>query len=479
MEKTFFWYDFETFGRDPMRLRPVQFAGIRTTLDLEPIGEPISLLCKPTPDFLPHPDACLVHGISPLQALRKGLPEGEFAERIQREMTRPGTCNVGYNAMAFDHTATQFLFYRTLREPYTWHYQDGCTRWDIIDLLRAAYALRPEGLSFPTNGDGKPSFRLEDIAPANGVELNNAHDALCDVRATIGMARRVKEEQPRLFDYYYSLREKRNVGKVIAPSEPSAVLHVAPFYSAESRYATLVWPVATSPTNGNAVIAFDLARDPETMLSLSVEELQHRMFTPADDLPDEIERPGLTTIKRNKSPFVVRLNGNRDRVLDQIGLDQALFDERVRTLTGTSGLLDKVRDVYDRAFVHEDVDHQLYDGFIKDGDRRTLQRLLDLPPADFLGAAPSFEDDRLPELVERFGARNYYEHLAPGRKDAWRGACRGRLSRRRAYGFADYDRDIANRKAESSDASEHTLLEEMRAYGEQVNAWIEGGSYPA
>src|SRR4051794_34934379 len=94
---SFYWHDYETFGTDSKRDRPSQFAGLRTTLDLEPIGEPLTIFCRPPPDVLPHPEACLLTGITPQQAERDGVIEAEFAARIHDELAAPGTCGVGYN----------------------------------------------------------------------------------------------------------------------------------------------------------------------------------------------------------------------------------------------------------------------------------------------------------------------------------------------------------------------------------------------
>lgn len=71
---TFLWHDYETFGADPRRDRPSQFAAIRTDADFREIGEPVEWFCKPADDFLPHPQACLVTGITRSRPGAGGCP---------------------------------------------------------------------------------------------------------------------------------------------------------------------------------------------------------------------------------------------------------------------------------------------------------------------------------------------------------------------------------------------------------------------
>jgi exodeoxyribonuclease-1 len=199
--ETFLWHDYETFGANPMIDRPAQFAAIRTDTALEAVDDPVVLYCAPADDVLPQPEACLITGITPQVAREKGLCEAEFARRIHAEMMRPGTCGAGFNSIRFDDTVTRNLFYRNLLDPYEREYRNGNSRWDVIDLARMCYALRPDGVEWPLHEPGKPSFRLEDLTAANGIEHAGAHDALADVRATIALARRIRDAQPRLFDW--------------------------------------------------------------------------------------------------------------------------------------------------------------------------------------------------------------------------------------------------------------------------------------
>ncbi|MCI5125539.1 MAG: exodeoxyribonuclease I, partial [Candidatus Electrothrix sp. AR5] len=281
---TLLWHDYETWGVDPRRDRPAQFAALRTDSELEEVGEPIMLYSRPTDDFLPHPEAAMLTGISPQEAATKGLNEASFFGRINTAFSEPGTCGVGYNSIRFDDEVTRFGFYRNFIDPYAREWKNGNSRWDIIDLVRLAYALRPEDINWPQKKDGRVSFRLEDLTAANGIEHDGAHDALSDVRATIALARLIKGLKPRLYDYYFKLRSKHEAARILDLSEHGVVLHVSGMYSAEQGCIAPVVPLLQHPCNKNQIIVYDLRRDPQKFLHMTVEEMEGNLYTSNDDL---------------------------------------------------------------------------------------------------------------------------------------------------------------------------------------------------
>jgi len=270
--KTIYWYDFETFGINPRRDRAAQFAGIRTDEQLNIIGEPLRMYCKPADDFLPDPMACLITGITPQKALEDGVCEAEFIARIHQQFTIPGTCVAGYNSIRFDDELTRQLLYRNFYDPYEREWKNGNSRWDIIDMLRLCAATRPEGINWPTKEDGSNSFRLDQLSVANGIEHADAHDALADVIATIEIAKLIKTKQPKLFEYVYKLRNKRAVLSEIDMITRKPLLHVSMMYPAKRGCLALVMPICEHPTNKNGIIVYDLREDPDSWKELTVEK---------------------------------------------------------------------------------------------------------------------------------------------------------------------------------------------------------------
>ena len=191
-QATFFWFDYETWGVNPAKDRPCQFAGVRTDMDFNIIGKPLVIYCQPPADYLPSPEAALITRITPQKALKDGLTEPEFIERIHNELSTPNTTSLGYNSIRFDDEVTRYTLYRNFFDPYAWSWQNGNSRWDLLDVMRTCYALRPEGIEWPVNEEGVPSFKLEKLSVANGIEHENAHDAMADVIATIELAKKTQ-----------------------------------------------------------------------------------------------------------------------------------------------------------------------------------------------------------------------------------------------------------------------------------------------
>lgn len=427
MSSTFYWHDYETFGTDPSRDRAVQFAGLRTDADLNIIGEPLVIYSRPAKDVLPHPRACMVTGISPQKALAEGVDEHEFIRLIHEQFTVPGTCGVGYNSLRFDDEVTRYTLYRNFYDPYGREWQNGNSRWDIIDLLRTAYALRPDGIVWPRREDGLPSFRLEELTAANGIGHESAHDALSDVYATIAMARLVKEKQPKLYDYVLKHKDKRSVLGQLDIRAMKPVLHVSGMFGAARHSIALVVPIAMHPANKNEVICYDLSADPQGLFDLSAQQLQDLLYTRTEDLPEGVQRPGLKSIHINKCPVIlpakmVDQENSRRLSIDGQACRAHLAALRAYRAVDMAAFNQKIQAVYTgRKFPEQtDPDRMLYaGGFFSDSDRRVMDRLRSSSPEDLASASYPFEDSRLPEMLFRYRARNFPKSLSSEESALW------------------------------------------------------------
>ena len=280
MADSFYWYDLETTGVDPKWDRIVQFAGFRTDATLQPIGEPYCTYVTLPEDVLPNPDASLVTRITPKLLAEKGIKECSALKAINAIFSQPGTCVAGFNSLRFDDEFMRYGLYRNLLDPYSREWKNGNSRWDLIDLVRATGALRRDGISWPVDDDGLPVYKLEAMTAANGISHGNAHDALSDVEATVGLARLIRTQQPKLFDYYFSLRHKKSVRALLEPYGARLCVHVSAMYPRQRYGTAAVLSVARHPTNANSIIVVDLAEDIEPLLNLSADELRSRLFTP-------------------------------------------------------------------------------------------------------------------------------------------------------------------------------------------------------
>lgn len=419
---TFFWHDYETSGADTKRDRPLQFAGIRTDQDLNIIEEPVMFYCKPAEDLLPHPQACLITGITPQKALQEGYCEAEFMALVHEQLARPGTCGVGYNSIRFDDEITRYALYRNFFDPYGREYQNGCSRWDIIDMLRLTRALRPEGIEWPKYEDGRPSMRLEDLTRANGIEHGNAHDALADVYATIAMARLVKERQPKLYQYALNNRDKRTIQGRLDVLTMKPVLHISSMYPAEWGNAAVVAPVAHHPVNKNAVLAFDLRIDPEPLLTLPADEIRRLIYTRTEDLAEGEQRIPLKQIHTNKSPIIAPASMLTPVEAERLNIPGDLCRAHLAQLRNSPDLKQKLAEVFSVSDFEEDLDpdHMLYSGgFFGDIDKKNMDVIRATSPDQLSTLELAFQDPRLEEMFLRYRGRNYPFSLNEEERARW------------------------------------------------------------
>ncbi|NOT86090.1 MAG: exodeoxyribonuclease I [Methylococcaceae bacterium] len=431
-QPTLFWHDYETFGTDPQRDRPSQFAGVRTDLDFKLLDEPVCFFCKTPDDYFPQPEACVITGITPQQVDATGLCEAEFTKRIHAQLVKPNTCTLGYNSLRFDDEVTRNILYRNFYDPYAREWQNGNSRWDLIDVVRAARALRPEGINWPNNAEARPSFRLEDLTRANGIEHTGAHDALVDVYATIALAKLLKTAQPKLFEFLWQHRGKTQALDLLQLSSFTPVVHISGMYPAFKQCLAIVLPLCKHPTNANEIVVYDLSIDPDPLLTLSVAEIQQRLFTASTDLPEGVARIPIKTIHINKCPVIAPLSVIRPVDAERLEIDLVLCQVNSDKIKSVSGVIEKLTAVYsNRAYPEsaDDPDVAIYSGgFFNDADKHALTKITGLSPEQLAKTVFTFKDKRLPQMLFRYRARNFPESLNNDERQQWRTFCVNRLT---------------------------------------------------
>ena len=481
MIRSFYWHDYETFGVDPIHDRPSQFAGIRTDADLNIIEDPLVIYCRPTEDYVPSPDACLITGITPQKALEEGYPEAEFIAQINEAFSQPGTCVVGYNSLRFDDEVTRHTLYRNLRDPYAREWQNGNSRWDIIDMVRLTYALRPDGINWPTKEDGSPSFRLEELTAANGISHESAHDAMSDVEATIAIAKLIKEKQPKLFDFVLQNKDKHSARAMLDTASMKPVFHISAKYPATRGCCAMVAPVAEHPTNKNLVIVYDLREDPSELIEATPQQIRERVFTSQAELGEDARRFPLKGVQLNKCPVLApsaMLKSLSEERLAHLELDGEVLRQNLAALRAAKDLPARIAEAFDQTPQSDltDPDEQLYaGGFISRSDRDTLNRVL-AQPIELLGEENiQFEDERLSELLFRYRARNYPNTLIAEEQEQWEAFREERLMRPKKgwlslEAFFKRLQELAADPDLSSD--KRHVLEELQLYGESLIPYV-------
>lgn len=421
-KKTFFFYDLETSGLKPREDRIMQFAGQRTDMNLEPVGEPVNILVKMTDDALPSPGAISVTGITPQKTLTDGINEAEFCKVVTEEVFVPETVAVGYNTVRFDDEFMRACLWRNFYEPYEWEWKDGRSRWDMLDVVRMTRALRPEGINWPFREDGAPTNRLELITKLNGVSHEHAHDALSDVFATIAVAKLIREKQPKLFDFLYKMREKNAVKKLVNLDNKRPFVYASGRYANEFNKTTVAVPL-TAGRNGN-VLVYDLRYNMEDLLTAGT-------------------KPTLTATKNffpvvkelcfNKCPAVAPIS-----VLDEsdgwskINLDKETIEKNLQILLKHPEFAEEMRDVYENWSEFPpaiEPEGALYDSFLNDQDRIKVAAVRNASSRELADFHPDFDDERLPELLLHYKGRNFPETLSESEAKAYEEYRQKRLRR--------------------------------------------------
>ncbi|PXB02482.1 exodeoxyribonuclease I [Pectobacterium carotovorum] len=468
-QPTFFIHDYETFGKHPARDRPAQFAGVRTDMDFNIIGEPLVIYCRPADDYLPEPEAVMITGITPQVALAKGVNEAEFARQIHDAFSVPGTCIMGYNNIRFDDEVSRNIFYRNFYDPYAYSWQNGNSRWDLLDALRACYALRPEGIVWPENDDGLPSFRLEHLTKANGISHEQAHDAMSDVYATIAMAKLFKQAQPKLFEYLFPLRNKNKISALIDIPQMKPLVHVSGMFGAARSNTSWVVPLAWHPDNRNAVIMCDLAGDMTPLLELDSAALRERLYTRRDALEADQSAVPLKLVHINKCPVLAPANTLRPEDAERLGIDRQRCLDNLALLRSNASVREKVVELFAEApafTASDDVDLRLYDGFFGDADRMAMKIIQETAPQNLPALDLTFADNRLEPLLFRYRARNFPGTLDDREQQRW-------LQHRRAVftpeRLQDYMSELSNLyQLHEDDKEKMAQLKALYAYAQEL-----------
>lgn len=422
MSHTFFFYDLETSGLNPREARIMQFAGQRTDMDLHPIGEPVNVLIRLSDDILPEPGAIMVTGITPQQTLADGIGEPEFCKLLSDEICGDDTITVGFNSVRFDDEFVRHTLWRNFYDPYEWCWSNGRSRWDMLDVVRMVRALRPDGIKWPVDADGKAVNKLELLAKENGLLHAKAHDALSDVEALIAMAKLIKEKQPKMFDYLRTMRDKREVLKLVNLENPVPFVYSSGRYDPARQKTTVAYPVTVGAKPGS-ILVWDARFDPTPYLRASPQQLAGIIFAGREARAVEgFESLPVKELSPNKCPAVAPLsvldNASRKRL--EIDLDLIRFHAGV--LADNPAFGEALRTAYEMREPYEpdaDVEGQLYDGFVNDKDKLRMQAVRSASAGELAGFYPDFADERLDHLLTRYKARNYPESLSDDERQTW------------------------------------------------------------
>lgn len=422
MPKTFFFYDLETSGLSPQEARIMQFAGIRTNESLEIIGEPINVLVKLNDDTLPSPEALMVTGITPQETQADGYSEAEFSKMLVEEVFTPDTITVGFNNIRFDDEFIRHVLWRNFYDPYEWSWKDGRSRWDLLDVVRMTRALRPDGIEWPVDSEGKPTNRLELLSKVNGLEHEKAHDALSDVEALISVTKLIRDKQPQLYEYLLKLRDKNEVKQLVNLENKQPFVYVSGRLDNEFNKATVAFPL-TSGKNGNVVV-YDLRYDPTPFLDMTTKDLNKKLYASWEERSkDDFVKLPVKELQYNRAPAVAPLGvlSSADG-WKNIGLSEEVITKHRNILLSSPGFAENIRSVFEDKQEYKkstDPEGQLYDSFVPDIDKLRIESVRNADEKSLADFHPTFTDERLSPLLLHYKARNFPRTLAEDEVSLW------------------------------------------------------------
>lgn len=414
-------FDTETTGLDHTG-QIIQIGLIRLNQELEEI-ERSEMYCMLNPSNIPAVGAFKTHQIPLSHIMKEGRFEPAFARDVNDAFLKnPNTCVLGYNSTKFDDNRTRELFYRNMVDPYQREYMNGNSRYDVLKLTRALRVFKPDAIKWPIKEDGKTSMKLEEVAPLNNIIQENAHDAISDVEATIGLMKLIKEKEPTFFDYSMKLRDKSFVS-YITYNKPFMMVGDGP--SRDSMYTGVLLPIASHPRNKNSTICINVAdiedgdveNTVDKILSIEPEELEKYIYT-----RDKDKKLPIMEVRANQLPFVFTPALLKDKgVQERTGIDYETTMRNVKELSQSSKLKDLNKHLfkgYDREMPFpDDVYGHIYKGFIGNADKRKLERLSIDDYESWESEAKGVADNRIPTLIERAMGNIDTDYLSQKGKD--------------------------------------------------------------
>lgn len=422
---TYFFHDYETYGLNTKKTRVSQFAGIRTDQDLNILEDSsFEHFSIPPIDFLPSPEACLVTGITPYSIEQSGkeyLNDYELFSKISDYFNQPGTCSIGYNSINFDDEITRNGFYRNHIPVYTREFKSGCSRFDLLNMLREFAFLYPEDIEIPLDEEGNKIFKLDTLAPLNGFKEDSYHDALTDVRATIFMAKLMKDKQPDYWDFRINLHRKAEMGSYILNNRENILLYTNSVNGGKSDFVEPILITAFSYPDNNSFIGVKLSDldGLKDIFSADDNKLRERLFMTNEELAEEdLRRLPFVKIASNKATILMNYNdamslgvAKINKPLSEINENLKFVQDHIKTFREKSMIAYKNESYQNN---EKNPDLKIYGGFMDRQDENLANKfMIDIKNKNYSDYIKNdvFSNDKLNSIARKIIYRNFGDDL--------------------------------------------------------------------
>ena len=383
-------YDFETTGTSPAYDQPVQFGAIVVNEDFLELDR-VNLRCRVAPHVVPSPTAMLVTGVMPNDLTAADLPTYfEFSQKLYDFIGKWSPAIwIGYNSIKFDEMVMRQMFYQNLLPNIYATQSNGNSRLDFMHVIHAVRKRAPEILQWPLGDNGKISFKLDRLAPANGVAAHNAHDALGDVEATLALMQHVAKSAPELWGELVECSDKHLIADKLNSCEPLG--YIVRYGGGDPK--EIIGCLCGYDENNNNKAAF---------IDLEIPDVENLLLAQDDDLLKAVKESPLKIrgIAINQAPALLRAKHASHEVRQRAALvaQSPEFKKRV------SQLMSQRYKADDEEVAELPVEEAIYSGFYSNADRALLEQWRKAPWDERHQLLREFEDPRLKQLGLRLVA---------------------------------------------------------------------------
>ncbi|NIH41312.1 MAG: exodeoxyribonuclease I [Buchnera aphidicola (Periphyllus aceris)] len=455
----FLFYDYETFGINPIFDKPSQFACIRTDSNFKIISNPVVLYCYPPIDYLPDPNAVLITSITPQYTRKFGLNESNFSKKINFILNKySNTCILGFNNICFDDEITRNIFYRNFFDSYEWSWKNNNTRWDVLNLMRAFYALRPDGINWPINKKRIVSFKLSHLTKINNLSHYKAHDALSDVYATINLLKLIKLKNLKFFNFLFFIRKKKNLLLLVQRNFFRPLIFISSIFGSKNNNIGYVIPLIVHEKNKNILIVFDLNKDYCFETFIKKYEKNFNL-----DLKI-LFKLGMKLIYLNKCPILIPFSALRKEDILRLNLDKNKIFENFIFLKNffcfkRKNILSKII-FKDKEYRH--IDESLYKSFFSYSDKKKICSFRNLINNNIIKNDLEIFDKRFNDLLFFFQARNFPYTLTKKNKYIWKKYLISFFNKKKIFLYKKSILDL--KKQYFNDSKKFSLLKDLLEY---------------
>ena len=290
------FYDFETTGRSSTWDQILQCGAILVNDDFQELDR-FEARCSLNQDIIPEPTALLVNKTKPDQLAKTNLSHYGLVNQMHEVFQKwSPAIFIGYNSLSFDEEFLRKTLFKNLRDPYLTQ-MNGNKRADILGLVRSAHLYYPECIKTPTSEKGNAVFKLDQLAPMNGIEHSNAHDAIGDVWATINIAKLISKKAPSVWKASLMTTSRTEVNQIV---ESEKLFCFNEYFYGKAR--PFVVSLICKHPKYNWPQCFDLKNDPSDYVDLPVEALKEEMK----------KSKIIRSVKDNKHPIIMNPNYSKN-----------------------------------------------------------------------------------------------------------------------------------------------------------------------